>query len=164
MSKSKGKNIILGILVIFVWGLIGYKVLSYFNDSSNLDLPNVNPVKSAGIKVKKEKFRIDASYSDPFLKEVKVKTSNTRNTQNYNEYTNYQTANIQVSWPAIVYSGIIETTDKNNRIGLLKINNSNFLVKNQDSLMNVRVISVYKDSISLRYSNEIKTFTTKLSK
>lgn len=164
MSKPKGKNIILGILVIFVWGLIAYKVLSYFNGNSNIQLPDANPIKSAGIKVKKETFKINASYSDPFLKEVKVKNSNSRGIQGYNDYQDYQPAKVQVSWPEIVYSGIIETTDKNNRIGLLKIKGSNFLVKNQDSVMNIRVLWVYKDSINLRYSNEVKTYTTKLSK
>jgi hypothetical protein len=164
MAKTKGKNIILGILVIFVWGLIAYKVLSYFKDGSNIELPNSNPIKSAGIKVKKEKFRIDASYSDPFLKEVKVKSSSTRGNQGYNDYQGYQPTKVQVNWPEIVYGGIIETTDKNSRIGLLKIKNSNFLVKTQDSVMNVRVLYVYKDSINLRYSNEVKTYTTKLNK
>lgn len=164
MSKPKSKNIILGILVIFVWGLIGYKVLSYLTDNSNIELPNVNPVKNAGIKVKKETFRINASYSDPFVREVKVKPSPARTVQGYNEYQNYQPALVQVTWPEIIYGGIIETTDKNRRIGLLKLSGSNFLVKNQDSIMNIRVLGVYKDSISLRYSNEVKTFTTKSGK
>ena len=162
MAKTKGKNVLLGVLVVFVWGLIAYRILSYFKKVESIDLPQATSLKSAGIKVANDRFKIDASYADPFLKEIKMKTSNNRSIQSFNEYPeNYQETLIQVRWPEVSYGGIVESSDKSHKVGLLKIGTSNFLIRQQDSVMGVRVLNIYKDSIHLRYSNSIKTYTTK---
>lgn len=165
MAKAKGKNIILGILVLIVWGLIAVKILSYFKNGDSVEITEINPIKSAGIKISQDRFTIDASYSDPFLKSIKLSENKNRSVQPYNDYQeNYQPTTIQVNWPEISYGGIVESSDKSRKVGLLKIDKSDFLIKEQDSIKNIKVLNIYKDSILLRNSSMVKSFSIKKEK
>lgn len=155
MANSKGKNIILGVVVIAVWGAIAFKIISYFNKSNIVELPASNVFKTAGIKVKKDKFKIDASYRDPFLIEVKEKISKPDiNSRDFE----FQNAKPQVRWPEIKYSGVIETSNKIKKVGLLQVNKRDFLVSEGDTTSKLTVIKIFKDSLRLKYSNEEKVF------
>jgi hypothetical protein len=160
MASNKSKNIILGIIVIAVWGAIAFKIISYFNKSSVVDLPTTNVFKTAGIKVKKERFNLDASYGDPFLKEIKEKVIPSNQTsQHSGNRVEFQPLKPNTVWPEIKYSGIVETSNKEKRIGLLKVDKRDYLVSNGDSIPKVKIIAIYKDSLRLKFSNEEKTYT-----
>ncbi|MHC1705777.1 MAG: hypothetical protein AB9846_17885 [Tenuifilaceae bacterium] len=152
---SKNKNIILGVVVIAIWGLIAFKIVSYFNSTSKVELPATNVFKTAGIKVKREKYTIDATYRDPFLNEVKEKI--VKSDQNLRDVS-FQVSKPPVKWPDIKYNGIIESTNKSKRVGLLQINKKVFLVNEGDSTARVIVIAMYKDSLRLKYDKEVKVF------
>lgn len=155
MSNSRNKNIILGIIVIAVWGAIAFKIVSYFNKSSVVELPTTNVFKTAGIKVKKEKFKIEASYRDPFLNEVKERiTKPDINSRDFD----LQYSKPQVRWPEVKYNGLIETSNKTKKIGLIQVNKRDFLISEGDSAAKLTVIKIYKDSLRLKYSSEEKVF------
>ena len=152
--NSKNRNIILGAVVIAVWGLIAFKIVSYFKSSSVVELPATNVFKSAGIKVKRERFALDASYRDPFLNEIKVKTSKS---DPYRQIEQVSTKK-QVKWPDIRFNGIIESSAKDKKVGILQIDKRVYLVNVGDSAAKVAVIGMFKDSLRLKYSNEIKVY------
>jgi sulfite reductase beta subunit-like hemoprotein len=154
MSSSKNKNIVLGVIVIAVWGLIAFKILSYLKSTSIVELPITNVFKTAGIKVKREKFTIDASYRDPFLNEIEEKAAK----QFKNRELDFQRSKPQIKWPEIKYNGIIETSSKDKKVGLLQVNKRVYLVNIGDSAARMTVIAMYKDSLRLKYSNEVKVY------
>jgi len=151
---ANSKNIILGVVVIAVWGAITFKIVSYFNKSSVVELPTTNVFKTAGIKVKKDKFTLDASYRDPFLNEIKEKTVRPDNSRDFD----FKKTKPQVKWPDIKFNGIIEATNKTKKVGLLEINKRVFLINEGDSASKITVIRMYKDSLRLKFSNEFKVY------
>lgn len=153
MAGNKSKNIVLGLIVIIVWGAIAFKVVSYFSKSSIVELPTTNVFRTAGIKVKREKFTLDASYRDPFLNEVKEKIVKPDQSRDFD----FQ-IKPQVRWPEIKYNGVIEATNKTKKVGLLQINKKVFLINDGDSVSKITVLSMYKDSLRLMFSNEVKVF------
>lgn len=152
MASSK-KNIILGVAVLAVWGSIGYKIVSSLQKSSVVDLPSTNVFKTAGIKVKKENFSIDASYRDPFLNEVKERVVKPTSDDIFSQKTKPQ-----VRWPEIKYNGLVETSTKSKKVGLLQVNKKVFLVNDRDTTAKLQVVEIYKDSIRLKFSNEEKCY------
>jgi hypothetical protein len=154
MAGSKSKNIILGVVVVAVWGAIAYKIVSYFNKSNVVEIPSTNVFKTAGIKVKKDKFTVDASYRDPFLNEIKEKKVK----PDPNSFDALQRAKQQVKWPEIKYNGIIETSSKDKKVGLMQIDKKVYLINEGDSTAKITVIRMYKDSLRLKFSNEVKVY------
>ena len=146
----------MGIVVIAVWGAIGYKIFTYFSKSNVVALPTTNVFKTAGIKVKKEKFKLDASYNDPFLKEIKERVIQPM--QPIGNRVEFQSLKPQVKWPEIKYSGVVETSNKEKRVGLLQVDKKDFLISSGDSIARLKVIKIYKDSLRLKFSNEEKTY------
>jgi len=156
---ASSKNIILGIVVVAVWGVIAFKILSYFSKSSIVELPTSNAFKTAGIKLKKEKFKLDASYTDPFLKDIKeMVIQQTLSPMNVGNRVEFQPLKSNVLWPEVKFCGIVETSTKEKKIGLLQVDKRNFLISEGDSIVSVKVIKIYKDSLRLKFSNEEKSY------
>ena len=154
MSSSKIKNIVLSVIVIAVWGVIAFKIVSYFKNSSVVELPTPNVFKTAGIKVKRDKFTLDASYRDPFLNEMKEKTLKPDQNRDFD----FQKSKPQIKWPEIKFNGIIETSSKIKKVGLLQVDKRAYLINEGDSVVKISVVKIYKDSLRLKYSNEVKVY------
>lgn len=154
---AKGKNIVLGVVVVAVWGVIAFKIISYLNKSNVVELPTSNAFKTAGIKVKREKFKLDEPYRDPFLNEIKEKIAKPE--QNSYRDIDFQIAKPQVKWPDIKFNGVIEATNKTKKVGLLQVNKKVFIVNDGDSADLISVVKMYKDSIRLKLSNEVKVYS-----
>lgn len=154
MAGGSSKNIILGIIVVAVWGAIGYKIVSYFNKSKVVELPTTNVFKTAGIKVKRDKFNLDASYRDPFLNEIKEKIVKSEP----NSFDDFQRTKKQAKWPEIKFNGIVETSSKDKKVGLLQVDKKVYLINEGDSTAKITVIRMYKDSLRLKYSDEVKVY------
>ena len=63
-----------------------------------------------------------------------------------------------VRWPRVDYNGAISRHKKKRMLGLLRINNKDFLVREGQTELDIKVLTVESDSIVLEYQGDKKNF------
>jgi hypothetical protein len=159
MNTKKYKNYALGALVLFIWGFIILKIVSHFKTDSYEQVIGSQTSIAAGFKVTKENFIIDGKYPDPFLKNIKHKIVKQQSDFSGDVFLQKNMAESSF-WPAITYWGVVETSDKKRRLGIISIDNQHYLVNEQDSVMLVKVLKLYADSIRVRFDNQERSITS----
>ena len=107
--------------------------------------------------IERDTFLIVADYRDPFLG---TKRRVTGQKTNYKSRTSNNTvASKGKNWPAIAYNGMIKNNNSNKRVGIVKIDGKEYLVKSGDVLGEVKVIKITKQEIKVRFQRESKTIT-----
>ncbi|WP_299112272.1 hypothetical protein [uncultured Winogradskyella sp.] len=148
--KNKKKTYILLILVLAVWGTIGYKIISALNP----DLPDIQQQDFAvntnyKLDTKIDTFSIQTVNRDPFLgtylkKKSKKKTKIKRK---------------ETQWKPVHYYGIVKK-DKN-QMFIVTINNKQYLLKKGQTKDSITLVYGTTKSITMRYKNNSRTFYLK---
>jgi len=164
--KNKKLTYILVPLVIIIWGGIFYRVFMYLNKT-----PDINPqtVSRSIENVSKEEidtFSIIADYRDPFL-DRKIKhepspviqktMSEEKHTKN-NVIQKKNRTEKRIKWPEIRYGGLVQNPKSGNKVGLVKINGKDHLVKAGEIINDITVNSVFDDSVVVVLMDECRTF------
>ena len=149
MLKSKKIIYLLIMLVAVIWGLIFYKIYSNFGGKKQAEknfTPSVAIVENVQVD---SIFTLLLDYPDPFLKGAEQ--SSESSILAAVKITNSPPV---VNWPSIEYRGLLTRSGKNESTGLLKVQNSNLLVKEGKVYSTVRIRTITRDSIFLEYHNE----------
>ena len=149
MLKNKKITYLLIVLAVLIWGLIFYKIYSKFGGEKLTEknfLPSVVSVESGQ---RDSIFTLSLDYADPFLKGAGQSTDT--------PVKNVSNPRI-VSWPLVEFRGLLSSGSKNERTGLIKIQNSNLLAKLGKVYSEIKVRTITRDSIFLEYQNENRWF------
>lgn len=149
-------------VIILVWGLVFYQLFSYFfssptyaKEETTLEV-NVDEIKA-------DTFSIVANYRDPFLgKKIRTYTATSANTNQINKSkrkTSNQPTPTNKPWPIIKYKGMIKNNNSEKRVGIVKIDGKERLVKEGDVLNDIKVLSIGKQSIKVKFQKEQKEIT-----
>lgn len=162
--NKKTKTILLIVIAILVWGYSALKWINYYqlsNDSVVVESYAPTPQVSS-LKLKpKNKKTLKLDYRDPFLNASKKnrvqRNQNSKSQQIFNNNkVNKQKINLPKSepilkWPKMVFSGII-----NNKLGLLKIEGKDYIVKEGDVKEGIKVNNITKEKIIVEFQGETK--------
>ncbi len=158
MKKKKSIYILLP-LVILVWGAIIAKVL--FNLSSS-DAVNTE-AKSIHIPEQAQKNVIDSfslylNYVDPFL--GKMSSSNNSTKPQTQLFQNLKEGIIKKpqQWPNIKYYGLVKNSKTRALKANISVNNKMFILKEKESVENLRLEMISIDSVIFSLKYEHKTF------
>ncbi len=147
MLKNKKITYLLITLVALIWGLIFYKIYSNFGGKKQAERNLRQSVIAVESVHGDSIFTLSLNYPDPFLKgpgqtaEIPVKN------------TGISTV---VNWPQIEYRGLLTSSDKNESTGLLKVQNSDLLVKRGKIYSAIKIRTITRDSILLEYQKECR--------
>ena len=151
--KNKKKTYGLLVLVIAVWGYIGYYVITSLDPS----LPDYTEPKIAFkddfvLNDSFEKFSIQRVNRDPFLGTVEVpKTQKIKR----------PIIKKQTPWKPINYLGMIANDTNKDKVFILSIANQQVLLKQGHAHDSVKVIRGNAKNITLRYKGKTKRFKLK---
>ena len=149
--KTKKKTYLLLLLVIAVWGTIGYKIVSALNP----ELPEVKPqnfVANLDYKVttKTDTFSIKTVNRDPFLGTLlKKKVKKTIKKKK------------PIQWKSISYQGTIKQNKTKQQIFIVTINDSQYLLKKGQTKDSITLAYGNAKSVTMRYKNQLKSFSLK---
>ncbi len=160
---KKTKTILLVVIAILVWGYSALEWINYAEVSNNNELtssssvvPIISPLK---LKPKGDK-KLILDYRDPFLnsfkrKVVKEMPKKMAPSNQDKIKTNVPKPEV-LKWPEIIYSGVI-----NNKLGLLKINGKDYIVKEGDIKENIYVVKILSERIILEFNDLAKEILKK---
>lgn len=162
--KSKKFRYLLVLLVIIVWSLIFYRIYNYVDDQKDF-IPDYSEQKLPQDKLSmNDTFSIIANYRDPFLEtgNYSERSINTVIQNNINNPIKIQNNNVSANnaslrWPSIVFGGIVVNKGSNKTVGLIKLNQIQYIVQVKQIIENIEVLKIYNDSIIVQLSSEIKT-------
>lgn len=162
--KNKKFTYILLPLVILIWGAIVYKIIASYLEKDSSGYISKSDDKTV-LKINKtDTFSLLLNYSDPFLKEGSMVTA--KPAYDYSKSVPIkQNASIvkekkntsPITWPAIVYCGLIKNKQNNKSCSIIKINGKEQIMNVGDIYNDVTLIKVFKDSVIVQYKNSKKT-------
>ncbi len=153
--NKKYVNILLISAVVFIWGFIVFKMIKYSESSRINDTGSVEYFVDNQFKVFTDTITIEANYRNPFEPSV-LKTNSVINTQGLIKPIIVEEKHI-VKWPDINYFGLIENNKVGALFGLLSVNNKKMVIKQDDEVSDLKIISIYPDSIKVELEDEVKT-------
>lgn len=149
--KTKKKTYILLIVVVGIWSLIGYRIVT----SLNPDLPEA-PKQDLALKldfktkVKVDTFSIKNADRDPFLGTIYKKKT---------EHLPSKKIIKHINWLPITYHGMI--SNKKKSLYIISINGHQHLLKKGQIKDSIKVLYGSSKSVTLGYKDDKKTFKLK---
>jgi hypothetical protein len=148
MLKNRKITYLLLVLVAIIWGMIFYRIYSNFGGNKMVEkkLPH-----SVGIVKHDQHDTIETlslNYPDPFLKGEE--RSSDPSSLEFKDPLPSPVSN----WPQIEYRGLLTSNNNNESTGLLRIQNTDLLVKQGKVYAAIRIKTLSRDSIFLEYQHE----------
>lgn len=170
MTKKK-INIVLIIIVLGLWGAVGYKTITqyFFSKGLIINTDKTNYKLNLNL-INKDTFLLENIPRDPFLDEQNH-TINPIVIEQYPQISilkvSSKTVDLKpkeiIRWPSISYHGYIKSNGKNQELILLKIDGKLFRVRNNDIVQKLTVKELTNDSIEVSYNQERRFFYLKNS-
>jgi hypothetical protein len=161
MKNNKKVLYILVPLVLGIWGLIAWKIISSMGDKNTVVFTNTGIGSALNTTDTPDTFSIVNHYRDPFRVKKTVIAQNT---------TSRPQAGIQSSplpapkkekiapptltWPTIVYTGVFKNQSSNKQVALLVIDNKSYTVKPGETVDGVQLVKAYRDSAMLKFGKD----------
>lgn len=148
-------------IVFLVWGIVFYQLYLYFFSTPTY-VTEKTEVEVNVDEIKKDTFSIVANYRDPFLGEnirlTQPKTTNNQSSQPKVQ-KNIAQKPIDNPWPTIEYKGMIKNNNSEKRVGIVGLNNKEYLVKEGEVLNGVKFMVISKELIQVSFQKEQKTIS-----
>lgn len=142
-------------LAIVVWGLIIYKIFTYIHGSKYTYSTQLLYSQSDSAQANPDTIKLIASYRDPFLGNTSVVTpvNISKHNAGLTKEDFFPQTN-QVKWPDIIYNGLITGKQGNEKIGLVIINNRNYLVRRGEIREDALFSDPFPDSIVVFFQKQ----------
>ena len=150
--NSKIKTYLLLTGVLLIWGIIGYKII----DGVNPDIPELkhkdfnasfSPMKSKDI----DTFSIKMLLRDPFLGTLTKNNGGTKKTQKST------TLSKKEDLKTITYKGLVKKQNTSEKVFVLRIDNSEYLLKVGQSVDKIKLVSGNTESIKVLENKSYRT-------
>ncbi|WP_299548458.1 hypothetical protein [Seonamhaeicola sp.] len=146
--KSKTKTYVLLTLVLGIWGVIGYKIMSAVNPKAPETSNNDFEVSfSPKLNTELESFNIQAVDRDPFLGNLYTKKKAVAK----------KLKPLDIVWMPITYHGCVTNKTGKNKVFVVSINNKQFLMKLGQTIDSVKLINGSSNGIKVNYKGIRKT-------
>ncbi|MEC7264020.1 MAG: hypothetical protein VXW38_09790 [Bacteroidota bacterium] len=138
-------------LVLVIWGIIGYRLISAFAPDSEPTMA-MSPVDFKPKNLaQKDTFSLLADYRDPFL--------GTWNTSPPKKKQTGTTKKGSIQFPNIVYTGLVSGAQTKDHVFFVTIEGSQFLMKKGTQQNGVTLVSGTSKNIRVAYKGTLKTIT-----
>ncbi len=156
--KNKTTLVLLLILVLGVWGVIGFKIIAAFSGSSD-SVENNNQLTASNkpiTMVTRPKFLINIPNRDPFL--GKIKSAPKKSTPS----TTKAIKKPVKQWPNIVFKGVVSDKNSKKKIFLIEVNGTAHLVEVGNPLIEgLRFTKGWNEKVKLTFEGDSKMFELK---
>lgn len=167
MAKKK-INIILILVVLGLWGTVGYRSLYRQFSGDEILLEKQNQTKNITIsQINKDTFELEKINRDPFLNKqfqnavvIRKHVSGFSSVKKIIPPVNKKVVS-NIDWPTLVYYGYIASKERNEDLILLKIDSKLHKLKLNNPVNGLIVKKKYKDSIEVFFNSQVKIIKLK---
>lgn len=150
--KNKKLTIILLPLVVAIWGTIFWKIFSGGNQTPS----PATPVSRQQMGVQegnavRDTINLSFQYPDPFLGTRWQEPDEMEAPVNP-----VVRPNVVVAWPSVEYMGSVGKHNGTKRLAMLVIGSREFLVRENETTQNIKILSIARDSVKLEYQGDAR--------
>jgi hypothetical protein len=160
MDSKKTINVILIIVVLSLWGTVGYKYFNRFFMSDEIAYDFTDAYGNTTVSIiEKDTFDLQPLAKDPFLNKVLFKpVRSSKIVRTTPKVKIGVKPKVTTPFPMVHYFGYIKSKDKKEELILLKINNRLERVRLNSNVSGLVVKKIYKDSVIVFFNKETKCF------
>ena len=149
--KGKTKQYLLLALVLAIWGVIGYRFMSFTEDG----VERIDPIRLKSTNLPKEKsqeYQFKLNYADPFLRNLEVEEEPVLQ----EEYIPDPVRTSFLRIPEVQLKGIVSS--KTTRAALIQVNgHSNHMVTLGQEFEGFKLIDLKENQVKLYFENADST-------
>jgi len=167
MAKKK-INIILILVVLGLWGTVGYRTISRYFGTNDIVANTETQTKNVSFKkTDKDTFELEKINRDPFLNKQFQANSITPKVVTYHSTIKKASPLVaapkkpiaNINWPELKYYGYIKSKDQ--ELVLLKIDSKLHKLKLNDPINGLTIRKKYKDSIEVFFNSQARIIRLK---
>ena len=152
LNKNKNTVYILLPCVIFIWGIIFYRIIgNQPSDQSFIESNNDTVIPSIENSDSTIHFDLNLNYKDPFLGTITEPNNNTPTIENVNNNSSPQ-AKDEIRWPEIIYQGCVK--NETGKLAYITINERVYLAGIEELSPDISILDINNDSIQMGFKNE----------
>lgn len=139
--------------VLFIWGVIGYRIVKTVNPSSpkNVSVEIIETFKPQTMQ-EMESYALRVNYRDPFLGTIVTVKPNSKKRV-------IAIPKVQIVFPVIVYKGMIAPQNKKKLpVFLIQINGQQYVLKLKAEEQGISIISGNNKTVVLEYKKQRQSF------
>ena len=156
MVKNKLKTYALSVVVVTIWGVIGYQIYSALNPSEEeLGVPQVPLSFNSETVTQRDTFSIQNNYRDPFLGKLPDNKRPLRTVKTQRRAKTVDT----VVFPNIQYKGMVQRSGGGEAVFAISINGMESILGAGQSYQDVQLISGKAQEILISFKGKRKTIS-----
>lgn len=137
-------------LVLSIWGIIGYRIFSTINPStSKIAVQDFDMSFKPKTNTEVDTFSIHMVNRDPFLGTLLVSNKSKKRQINFNKP--------KALWAPIIYHGNVSKQHAKTKVFIISIDDQQYLMKIGQTINEVKLIKGNSNTIILAYKGERKT-------
>lgn len=152
MLKSKKSLYILFPVVIFIWGIVIYRIVDALSDKTESAITFSNSGKSKIDKIERDTFSLRPIEKDPFLGIIYNKQKPVFTHKDVNPLPS-------IEWPSINYLGLVSGTGGKQKIHIFQISGQQYLMEIGEKVGEIKLVSASASSVKLSYKGQRKEFS-----
>lgn len=149
--KNKKTIYILGPLVLLIWALVIYRVLSYGAVEIAAPAFQTDFQDELSVDFVPDSFVLHADYNEPFLIDEGTYLSQARPLSAKQAEVPKEVLPTLPKWPDIAYLGTIGNKKKKRQLSIIRIGKKEYFFKKGEEKEEIRLLKNYGDSIKLRF-------------
>lgn len=158
--NKKHLNTVLILLLIIIWGAVGYKYFGNSTEASKEDSSTEAKFFYENLYVvSKDTFLLKLTDRDPFGIYRKAKKKAIKSSVKKAISILKPVQNKKIVWPKITYHGFVKNNSRNTPLILLKVNNRLYKKREKEIVSKMTLLKAYNDSLVLSLNGNIKTVT-----
>lgn len=155
--KKKKLNILLILVMTFLWLLIVFRIISFSRVGSSGITSSATINKTNYSNSTDDTIVLLLNYREPFERSsAGRKKDNNMITTKISPIKKPSVVN--PAWPSIEYIGTITNSRSNSVFAIVNINKKTEFLNQKDEIAGVKMISLNPDSLRIKLQNEVKTF------
>ncbi|MBQ52971.1 MULTISPECIES: hypothetical protein [Leeuwenhoekiella] len=153
MNKNKLKTYLLSVVVVAIWGVIGFQIYSALNPSEEtLEVPKLNSSFNPKNAVSRDTFSIKNNYPDPFLGKLPAKqVPKTVQRRALPEKVD------SIIFPDIQYKGMVKGSGIDQAVFAIAINGVETILSEGQKFQDVELVQGKAEEVLIQYKGQRKT-------
>jgi hypothetical protein len=148
------KTILLAVLVMGIWGTIGFKIYRQITDDGLA--ARATPVRHVRDTITQQRLHLSLTYNDPFLKTPSKKPVAAPVKKVLPRAVAVTPPVVVVDWARIKYLGTVTNGSRKKLLATLRLGNTDYLLREGEPFEGFSLLKITRDSVKVGYEKSMK--------
>jgi hypothetical protein len=158
--KKKGTQYLLLIVVLGIWGVIGFRFYSFISPEEEVAVNQEYKVSQLTLQSAKKNYPVICDYPDPFLKGISYRKNERKNNDAnlLSQSTKKEkiTKPLPPQFPAVQLAGVISNKQSGKKSAIMILEGKEYSLAAGESVNGLKLSKIFSDSVLVTYQKKNK--------